>query len=239
MYECVMSHTWMSHVTKLIYKCDFACGFTGSHMWMSHVTRMNESYHTYEWVISHIQMSHVTRTNESCHTYEWVMSHIWMRHVTRTNESCPTYEWVMSHSRYTRATLRADLRAHIHEWVMSHVWMSISHIWMRHVTHMNESYHTYDWVMSRSWMSHITRMNESCYTVDIQVRLCVRIYWLVCDCGVAWGNLWVEWSKGVGCRIRLGRLKSVGVGWYNIRFRLWRRTKQFVGRRFSRSKLED
>jgi len=29
----------------------------------------------------HIWMSYVTHINESCHTYEWVMSHIWMSHV--------------------------------------------------------------------------------------------------------------------------------------------------------------
>ena len=61
-----------------------------SHIWMSHVTHMNESCHTYEWVMSrrhaiHLRhlvlrldtrwrMSHVTHMNESCHTYEWVMS---------------------------------------------------------------------------------------------------------------------------------------------------------------------
>jgi len=39
-----------------------------SHVWMSNVTRMNESCHTYEWVMSHIWMSNVTRMNESCHT---------------------------------------------------------------------------------------------------------------------------------------------------------------------------
>jgi len=32
-------------------------------------------------------MSHVTHMNESCHTYEWVMSHIWMSPVTHMNES--------------------------------------------------------------------------------------------------------------------------------------------------------
>ena len=45
---------------------------------------MNESCHTYEWVMSHIWMSHVTHMNESRHTYEWVMSHIWVpchRHI--------------------------------------------------------------------------------------------------------------------------------------------------------------
>jgi len=29
--------------------------------------------------------------NESCHTYEWVMSHWWMNHVTLMNESCHTH----------------------------------------------------------------------------------------------------------------------------------------------------
>jgi len=53
---------------------------------------MNESYSTYECVMSHVRMSHSTHTKESCHTCEWVMSHIWMRHVTHTNESWHTYE---------------------------------------------------------------------------------------------------------------------------------------------------
>ena len=80
---------------------------------------MNESCHTYEWVMSHIWMSHVTHMNESCHTWEWVMSHIWvvvshiwMSNLAHVNESRDTYEWVMSH------------------------------IWMRNVTHMNETCHT-------------------------------------------------------------------------------------------------
>jgi len=48
----------------------------GSAAGISHVTHMNESWHTYEGVVSHVWMSHVTHMNESCHTYEWVMSHI-------------------------------------------------------------------------------------------------------------------------------------------------------------------
>jgi len=55
------------------------------------------------------------------------------------------------------------------QWVMSHIWMShaihtnescytyecdMSHIRMRHVTHMNESCHTYEWVMSMTPMSN-------------------------------------------------------------------------------------
>jgi len=115
-------------------------------MWMRHVTRMNESCHTYEWVMSHIWMSRVTHVNASCHTYEWVMSHIWMSHVTHINESCHTCECVMSH------------------------------IWMSHVTHMNESCHTYEWVMSPSLRccnaacacssSSVTHTNEACHTCE-------------------------------------------------------------------------
>jgi len=54
--------------------------------------------------------------NESCHTYEWVMSHVWMSHVTRMNESCHTYECVKcaSHTRvgYTYATMVGHTPTH-------------------------------------------------------------------------------------------------------------------------------
>ena len=82
---------------------------------------MNESCHTYEWVMSHIWMSHVATCQrvmshiefrvlhydsifESCHTYQWVMSHISNSQFTCMNfwyhteqESCHTYDWVMRH----------------------------------------------------------------------------------------------------------------------------------------------
>ena len=46
------------------------------------------------------------------------------------------------------------------EWVTSNMCMS-------HVTHVNESWHAYEWVMSHTWMSHVshvTCMIESCHT---------------------------------------------------------------------------
>jgi hypothetical protein len=60
-------------------------------------------------------------------------------------------------------------------WVMSHMWMShgkhmnetcqtcepvMSHTWMSHVTQMNGSCQTYEWVMSCMWLSHITHAVE-------------------------------------------------------------------------------
>jgi len=35
-----------------------------------------------------------------------------------------------------------------------------------HVTHMNESRYTCEWVMSHTWMSHVIHVNESCHTYD-------------------------------------------------------------------------
>jgi len=72
-----------------------------SHIWMSHITRRNESWHTYEGVMSQIGMSHVThvqisrrRCRRCCNRS---MLHIWMSQVTRMKESCHSYEHVMSH----------------------------------------------------------------------------------------------------------------------------------------------
>jgi len=167
---------------------------------MSHDTLVNESCHTYEWVISHIWTIHVTHMNESYHTHKLVMSHLWTSHVTHTNESCHTYEWVSSsflalslsltlcvhvclffppHASFHTSPLPASFscsRQVLCPWSKSHVthkneschtydWV-VSHIWMSHSTHMNESCHTYEWVMSHIWMSHVTHMNESCHTYE-------------------------------------------------------------------------
>jgi len=51
---------------------------------MSHVSHMNESCHTYEWVMSHIWMSHVSHS----------IPHIWMRHASHMNESRHTHTWM-------------------------------------------------------------------------------------------------------------------------------------------------
>ena len=66
----------------------------------------NESWHTYEWVMTHIWISHDTHTHTSrCtwhvqsskDTYEWVMAHVLMSLGTRMNQSWRTYTRVMAH----------------------------------------------------------------------------------------------------------------------------------------------
>jgi len=80
------------------------------------------------------------------------------------NESLRTYARGMPHIWMRHVT-------HLNE--SCHVWMShftyarvMSHIWMSHSTRMNESCHTYEWVMSHIYMSHVTRMNVSLHTYD-------------------------------------------------------------------------
>jgi len=165
---------------------------------------MNESCHTYEWVVSHIWTSHATHMDVSCHIYEWVMSHIWMSHVTHTNErvmspwwtshvthmneSCRTYERAMPHKRranlggFPHVTWLFHTRDFVSDVTDLYVWHDslvcvtneachtrerpqrpqithsysyMSHIWISHdpfilirVTCMNESCHTYEWVLS-------------------------------------------------------------------------------------------
>jgi len=72
------------------------------------------------------------------------------------NGSCHTYEWVMSHIWMSHVT-HMNEPCHTYEWVMSHIWTS-------HATHMNESCHTYERVMSHISMSHVTHVNGSCHT---------------------------------------------------------------------------
>ena len=94
--------------------------------------------------VSHTLMCHARHTNELCRTFEWVMPQAWMDHVTHTNESCHTYEWVMSHMWSSRVTHRNEscvARARV-----------VYHV-------MNESWYTYEGVMSIIRMDHGTQSN--------------------------------------------------------------------------------
>jgi len=130
-----MSHGLVSHMSESCYANYLADR-------PSHVTQLDESWHTYESVMSHIWMSHVTHMNESCHTYEWVMSHKWMSQVTHMNES------------YLQP-IACEVSFLLSQIATSRIDRVMSHIWMSHVTNMFESCHTCGWVMSHIWMSHL------------------------------------------------------------------------------------
>jgi len=114
-----------------------------STMRMSHGTHMNESWRTYEWVMSHTWMArnrgrlkrrswliiwidHVSHMDFSYLTYGFFTSHIWIFHVSHVDFSCLTYGF------------------------------STSHMWIFHV-----SYIDFSRVTTR--ISCVSRMNESCH----------------------------------------------------------------------------
>jgi len=125
----IMSQLRMSHVTSWHFLY-FVCSLLYTMTWEHSCTHVIESWH--------IWMSHVTYVNESCHTYEWVMSHIWMSHITlrmrqiaTLRMSWRTYEWVMS--RLIGSWHTFDESCHTYEWVMSHIWMRSCHTSINHV----------------------------------------------------------------------------------------------------------
>ena len=165
-----------------------------SHIWMSHVTHMNKSCHTYEWVmlymlhISHIEIkegvyigfaagaiicSHLrAQVCVECQKIWYILLH--------------GIECVFSHPTHyigfaAGVIVCRNLRAHISVGCQK-VWCILLHgivcAFSPYTLHMirswrprlppselmNESCHTYEWVMSHMWMSHVTLMNESCHT---------------------------------------------------------------------------
>jgi len=201
----VMPHIWMSHVTHMSESCH-TYEWAMSHTWVRHIAHMNEPCHTYEWAMprawmshfthkkwamlhiwmsQHERMSHVAHMNEPCHPQECAMSHIWMSHVTHMNElpesmclACTRCSACACLRRRTASSARAS----------ASIWCCVCdtscHIWIRDVTHMNESCHTHVWVMSvensfcarlrvlwcrvwdtsyHIWMRHVSQMNESCH----------------------------------------------------------------------------
>jgi len=73
------------------------------------------------------------------------MSHIWMSRVTHMNESGHT-------THPSTHVTHMDASSDTQKW--------------GHIVHMNESCHTFEWVILRVWMRHITHMNESRRTRD-------------------------------------------------------------------------
>jgi len=92
-----------------------------SHIWMSYVTSMNESFHTYEWVMSHVCMSHITQIDESL---------IWIGNITRMNGSCPLTQRGVNARKFSHTHLLLSCCRHHRRFC---------HIWI-------ESCHTYEWV---------------------------------------------------------------------------------------------
>jgi len=157
---CDMTHlyvTWLVH-----YHDSFV-----THLYVTWLVRdpfirdMTRSWPIYTWHDSFINdMWPIYLWSDLCTFVTWLI-HTW--HDSRRAARAATARMKAKHQQMCIGdvvSLRAFLKqSDRYEWVMSH-------IWMRHVTHMNESCYTYEWVMSHIWMSHVTHMNESCHTYE-------------------------------------------------------------------------
>ena len=140
-----------------------------SHTWMSHVTHMHESCHAYECDVSHTWMSHVTHINATCHTYKWVMSHIEMLHISHINESCTTNDhflrWRVVMSQYVGVSCEGKKMEEREKSVWG--WVVTWHHQITHHPHISTlqgrqlSYVWHDSFMCVTWFIHMCDITHS------------------------------------------------------------------------------
>jgi len=136
-------------VNELTHRICHKCVRMSGHEWdvaneicvneLSH--RICHRWNVCEWVVTN-EMSRMECVWMSCHT-GYVTNEICANELSST-DGWPTYQFT---------------ECHTCESVMSHIWMS-------HVTHVNETYHEWDVTneMSHSRMGYVTHVNESCHT---------------------------------------------------------------------------
>jgi len=179
--QCVMSRIPMSHVTHRSYLCIM------SRIWMRHVT-----HRWYLCVMSRIPISHVThRSNLSVHSRRRSGLKYLDLEIGRFSRP-PCWEtglrfltwnqfWKIGDSRENVIDMYGDSRENLLEFLAVVIPISsvcgMSHLWLSHVTLVNESCHTYEWVMSHLWMSHVTLVNESCHTYEWVMSHSSRSEW--------------------------------------------------------------
>jgi len=129
--------------------------------------------------------------NKSCNTCEWGMARAWIRHVTRMYESCHAYGCIIAHMR-TRDGTHAMWRLRMgHVAIVNWSWRTFDSVMAHtcHATPVDESCHTYKWVMTHMWMSHGTHTHESLHTYHD--KACGWVMSQICMSRV-WSQIWMN-----------------------------------------------
>jgi len=153
-YVWVMSHMCMGPFSDAnSYNVSAHIHVWGTaHLWLRHVIYIDESFFGCECI--QLECAHAS-VCVSSHTIQLESAHASYNLDAHT----PLYVCIMSHVCVMSHDLQDDgelIHRHTHGWVMLHTWM-------RHVTDINESYHRYGWVISRTRV-HTTRMYIRLYT---------------------------------------------------------------------------
>ena len=148
-----------------------------SYMCMSHVTHINESCHTYQWVLSHLGMSLVTLWH-ICHvmTYKF-MSHTWMHYVMSTYMSERMPSNIMT--RMSHTCIRMTLWHVVSTW---HYDTCRIHVWDIRIEYMCETFESHTCVtrviMSCEYMCE-TFESFPCVTCHVGSLLLPFFVWLI------------------------------------------------------------
>ena len=134
-------------------------------------------------------MSHVTHLNESCHTFEWVMSHIWMSHSTRSKSSDITHALY----EHAHACLCVGVYVCVHLWVGGWLagwlgwWVCAAGVlWIRYTlqhtsTHCNTLQHTLQNNTTQVF-SELDMVFTIIFAVELGINLMAHWYVYVCVC---------------------------------------------------------
>jgi len=97
----------------------------------------------------------------------------------------------------------------------------MSHTWMSHVAHMNESCRTHEWVMSHIWMSHVAHINESSLVSHVWMGLywchhwnrhwCRHLEWVMSHISMShhWCHHWYHTYEWVSICVIIGTVIDV------------------------------
>ena len=118
--------------------------------------------------MSHIWVTQVTHTHECRRlqfkgsAYNWVMSKMKQPYFAYVVTAAATSRLLQSLGLFCKRGLQKRRYSAKDTYDFKEPTNCSHPMWTSHLAHMDESCHTYGWVVSQIWMCHVTYMDESC-----------------------------------------------------------------------------
>jgi len=164
--------------TRLTWRIRNARPLVMSHMWLRHITTCHTCDCDTSLHVTHVIATYhytITYMTGSGYTVECAMSHALQVH-------CSVLQCVAVCCSVLQCVA---VCCSVLQWVTA--CCSTCCRCSRHVTHVIETHHIYDWVVSYVWMRHVTRVVGAlqCIAVHCSVVQCVAVCWSVLQCVAA------------------------------------------------------